>query len=191
MPKPSLMKIADEQYDKISEYFLTGREDQLNEEQRVILKRWKSAYDILWDNPTKRLAIAKLRQLYTISETQAAADVSNAMKFWSKNHSRDRDFLDNWFREKLVEEIIKGEDEYVKSKNFATLQKYLREMPAQEIDPRHIEKNTINICFKIANQNFTLNEKELYKLPKSDVTQLMDSLSHEIIEVEAEEILNS
>ena len=192
MPKPSLIQVANEQYEKISEYYLTGREDMLNSEQIAILDRWKSAYGILKDNPIKHVAIAKLRALYPISETQAAADVNNAMKFWSKNNKIDRDFLDAWFINKLLQEITDDDkDEHAKAKNLATLQKYLQTMPAQEIDPRHIEKNNVNICFNIANQNIIINEKELHKLPQGDVTRLLDSLSHEITDVEAEEIMDS
>jgi hypothetical protein len=192
MPKPSLMSIASEQYEKISELYLTGRDDQLNEEQIAILRRWKAAYMILEKYPAKYIAITKLQELYPISETQAATDIQNAMKFWNKNNSIDRDFLHALFINKLLEEITKpNADESAKAKNFSTLQKYLKEMPAQEIDPKHIEKNNINICFNIANQNFVLNEKELYKLPKTDVVKLMDSLSYEIVEAEAEEIMNT
>jgi len=92
----------------------------------------------------------------------------------------------------LVEEIKnKAADEYVRAKNFATLEKYLRNMPANEIDPQHIEKNNINICFHIAGQNFTLSQKDLYKLPQSKVMALLHSISNEIIDVEAEEIMNT
>ena len=186
------MEVASKQYDKISEYYLTGREDQLNEEQIAILQRWKTAYAILWNAPTKRLAIAKLREQYPISETQAAADVNNAMKFWCKNHKVDRDYLNSWFIEKLMNEIIKEDaDEYAKAKNLATLQKYLKDLPAQEIDPRHIEQNNINICFNIANQNFIIEEKDLHKLPTGKAEELLSKLSYEIIDIEATEIMNS
>ena len=192
MPRVPLPKIINDNYEKISELFLSGREDQLNQEQIEILRRWKAAYMILERYPAKYVAIAKLRELYDISELQASKDINNAMKFWNINNKIDRDFLHNIFINKLLVEITNPEaDEAAKAKNFATFEKYLRALPNEEIDPKHIEKNNINICFNINNQKFLLGENDLRKLSQNKVTQLLDSLAHEIIEVEAEEIMNT
>jgi len=192
MPKPSLMDVANKHYEKIHEYFLSGREDQLNEEQIEILDRWKSAYQILDNYPVKRVAIAKLREIYDITERQAACDITNTMKIWAKNNKYDRDFLENILLDKITSAFEDEKvDQKIKVQYAAILQKHLSSIPDREIDPRHIEQNNISICFNIANKNITVSEKDLYKLPENKAIRLLDALSNEITEAEVIEIINT
>jgi len=193
MPKPSLMDVvAETKYEKINECFLTGNDEHLNEEQRLILKRWKSAYEILDVSPVKRTAIAKLRELYPISETQAADDVNNAVNFWSKRNKYDRDYIDAFLVTVLTEKISNPDiPEHVKARHVATLEKMHSNIPPQEIDPQHIEKNTINMNFNILNKSFIINETGFGKLSETKTERFLDSISNEILDIDAKEILNT
>lgn len=192
MPKPSLMEVASSNYEQIHQYFLAGKEDHLNDEQKEMLKRWKSAYEILDKFPVKRVAIAKLRELYSISDTQAAADITNTMKIWAKNHKHDRDFLEYLLLDKITTVLEDEKIGYkIKVKYAEILQKHISSIPEREIDPKHIEQNNINICFNIGNQNFAVSEKDIHNLPEKQAMRLLNALSHEITDVEAEEIMGT
>jgi len=192
MSRKSIMQIASDNYDVISEYYLTGRDEELNDQQLIILERWKAAYNILKDTPVKYNAIKKLKLLYPISENQAAADVECAMKFWSKNNKYDKDFLNSWFLNSLIENMSKAKDELAKAKFFAVFQKYLKEMPSNELDPKHMEKNNIYIQFNLNNSQFiNIPQDELNKLPQDQLQRLFDGIPHEIKEAEAIEIMST
>lgn len=192
MSKKSIMTIASDNYDVIAEYCLANREDQLNDEQKKILDRWRTAYDILRNTPVKYNAIKKLRLLYPISETQAAADVECAMKMWSFNNKYSKDFLTALFISGILEGIQTFKDEMAKAKLYQAFQKHLEKMPTSELDPQHMEKNNVYIQFNINNSKLiNIPQNELNKLPQDKLQELFDGIPHEIKEAEAIEIMNS
>jgi hypothetical protein len=82
------------------------------------------------------------------------------MKFWNRNNKVDRDFIDNWFIDHLLGEITKGKDESAKAKNLATLQRYLEKVPPVEVDPKHMEKNSIYINFIVNGKNMPILQSD-------------------------------
>ena len=192
MSRKSIMQIASDNYDEIIQYCLANKEDELNDQQKLIVNRWRTAYDILRNTPVKYNAIKKLRLLYPISENQAAADVECAMKMWSFNNKYHKDFLEAFFINGLLEGISKFKDEMAIAKMFANLQKHLRDMPANELDPKHMEKNNVYIQFNINNSQFVnIPQGELNKLPQDQLQRLFEGIPHEIKEAEAIEIMES
>lgn len=192
MPRKSIMQIASDNYDEIIQYCLSGKEDTLNEQQKQIVERWKTAYGILRDTPVKYNAIKKLRLLYPISENQAAADVECAMKMWSFNNKYHKDFLAAFFINGLLDGISKFKDEQAIARMYAVLQKHLKDMPANELDPKHMEKNNVYIQFNINNSQFVnIPQHELNKLPQDQLQKLLEGIPHEIKEAEAIEIMNT
>ena len=186
------MQIASDNYDEIIQYCLSGKEDELNDQQKLMLDRWRTAYNILQDTPVKYNAIKKLKLAYPISENQAAADVECAMKLWSKNNKYDKDFLNSWFLNSLIDNMAKAKDEIAKAKFFAVFQKYLKDMPSSELDPKHMEKNNVYIQFNINNSQFVnIPQNELNKLPQDQLQRLFEGIPHEIKEAEAIEIMES
>lgn len=192
MSRKSIMQIASDNYDEIIQYCLSGKEDELNDQQKLMLDRWRTAYNILQDTPVKYNAIKKLKLAYPISENQAAADVECAMKLWSKNNKYDKDFLNSWFLNSLIDNMAKAKDEIAKAKFFAVFQKYLKDMPSSELDPKHMEKNNVYIQFNINNSQFVnIPQNELNKLPQDQLQRLFEGIPHEIKEAEAIEIMES
>lgn len=192
MSRKSIMQIASDNYDQIIQYCLSNKEAELNDQQRLIVDRWRTAYDILRNTPVKYNAIKKLRLLYPISENQAAADVECAMKMWSFNNKYHKDFLDAFFINGLLKGIQEFKDEMAIAKMYANLQKYLKDMPANELDPRHMEKNNVYIQFNINNsQLINIPQNELNKLPQDKLQELFEGIPHEIKEAEAIEIMST
>lgn len=191
MARKSLMKVAMENYDQMLDIVLSGKEDVLNTQQQAILKRWRTAYDLLRNNPVKYNAIKKLRALYKISETQAAADVECAMRMWSFNNKYHRDFLNSIFIDGLLEKIRTFKDEAAVARLYAVLQKYLQNLPPNELDPKHMEKNNVFIQFSVNNTFINIPQNELYKLPQDQLQKILEGVPHEIVEEEAIEIMNN
>ena len=191
MPKKNLMELAVEDYNELATYFQDSNSEVLSPEQKQILERWRAAYSLIRKYPSKWKAVEELRKLYPIGKAQAYADVMNAARFWNVYEKIDRDFLNTWFIDTLLQAISEAEDEGVKAKNLATLQKYLEKMPPDTIDPQLMEKNTFNIQIKMGDKSITLSEGELQRLPNSFLNKLVSNNAEEITDEEAEEIMNS
>jgi hypothetical protein len=189
MAKQALMDKAFEDFEKISQFYRTGKGD-LTDEQKEILQRWRSAYGILRDYPIQTAAVRKLKALYKISESQAYCDVTNAMKFWNRNAKVNREFLEDWVVNRLLHEVTTSKDESVRAKNLATLQRYLEKMPDGSIDPVHSEKNPVYISFNINEKHIHISEHNVQKLSVDHAKKLLESVPHEIIEEADFETLN-
>jgi len=189
MSKSSVNDIAIRDFESISLYFEQGENGIISPEQKEILKRWQSAYSILRQFPAKHTAARKLMLAYKgLSRSQAFIDLENSMKFFHKHAAIDRDFIEDWFLSKLMEEIASpSADEMAKAKNLATLQKHISQLPPIRIDPKHIEKNDIFITIN----NVRFSEAEILRLPPSIRQRFLNTISDEITDAQAQEIMNS
>lgn len=194
MSKQSLVDKAQNDFEAISLYVLSGENATLNTEQAEMLDRWISAYAILRQHPQKYIATKKLMLKYKdirLSKSQAELDVNNALKFFNKNNKVERDFLEGWFIDTLTYEISNSGNDIAKAKNLATLQKYLSNTPPIPIDPKLMEKHNINIQINVSGNVINFPEEDLRKLPLHIRERLLNSLPHEITEEGAAEILES
>lgn len=191
--RTSIEKVRQTDFEAISEYFSTGTCQALTERQQAILERLRTAHAILRKYPRKNVAVMKLRARFPeISREQAYADIRQACQLWNKYDPIDRDFLEGWFMDWLMREIANpATSDGARAKNLATLQKYLAQLPPQKIDPRLMEQNQIFIQFNVHNQQVTIPESVLLKLPPEVRRQLLGSLDDEITEATAAEILES
>lgn len=189
MSKNSVNDIAIRDFESISLYFEQGENGIISPSQKEILQRWQSAYSILRQFPAKHTASRKLMLAYPgLSRAQSFIDLENAMKFFHKHAAIDRDFMEDWFLNKLMEEIANpNAEEMARAKNLATLQKHISQLPPVRLDPKHLEKNDIFIT--INNVNFS--EEEILRLPASIRQRFLNTISNEITDVQAEEIMNS
>ena len=190
MSKQSIDELATNDFEAISLYYQSGNNEALSQAQKDILDRWQSAYSILRQYPAKHVACRKLMLAYRgLSRAQAMNDVNNSMKFFNKYNKVDREFTEIWFLNTLMEAIAdKNADEYAKAKNLATLQKYLAQLPPVNIDPKLLEKNTVIIQ---VNNNIAFTESDILKLPTNMRQRLLDSVSDNITETQASEIIDS
>jgi hypothetical protein len=189
----SIERIEQENFEAISLYYNTGESIQLSKDQKVILDRMRTAHALLSKYPRKRVAMRKLRLRYPeISERQAMRDISFAMQLWNKYNPIDRDFLEQYFLDKLLAEISDpSAPAVVTSKNLATLEKYLSNLPPEKIDPKLMEKNNIYIQFNMNNQKINVPEAVLKNLPADIRNQFLGSINNEITEDIAAQIMKS
>ena len=189
----SIERIEEENFEVISRYYDSGSSELLTQEQTVILERMRTAHALLSRYPQKRKAMKKLRLRYPeISERQAMRDITFAMQLWNKYNPIDRDFLEQYFLDKLLAEISDpSSPSVVISKNLATLEKYLSNLPPEKIDPKLMEKNNIYIQFNVNNQKINVPESVLKHLPADIRNQFVAALSNEITEDIAAKIMKS
>lgn len=191
--RTSIERVREEDFEAISQYYTTGQSEALTERQQHILERLRTAHAILRKYPRKSVAALKLRARFPdISREQAFCDLRNACRLWNKYDPVDRDFLEGWFLDWLMKEIVNpATSDAARAKNLATLQKYLSQLPPQKIDPKLMEANQIFVQFNINNRHVSIPENVLLKLPLDVRRQLLGSLDDEITEEDACQILES
>ena len=191
--RDAVSTIADKDFSLISEHYVAGKADLLPDYAKEILDRWRDADRILMRFPKKSIAAQKLRAIYPqITVRQAYIDLDNACKFWNIHKPADKGFLQRFLIDFLTSSIASNAvHESVKAKYAATLERLQSSIETEPIDPKLMEKNTINIQFNINKNNITFSEKELNMIPKSIRQKLLNLTANEITEDHAIEILNS
>ena len=96
-----------------------------------------------------------------------------------------------WLIERLLLAIVNAKDPHAEAKNLATLQRLYDNSPDVIIDPKLIEKNTINIQFNLNGNAITLSQEVLNKLPDALKIPILSAIPNEITEEQAAEIINS
>jgi len=185
--------IAEKNFSLISEHYVAGKADLLPDYAKEILDRWRDADRILMKFPKKSIAAQKLRAIYPdISIRQAYIDIDNACKFWNIHKPADKGFLQRFLIDFLTGGIVSNAvPDSTKAKYAATLERLQSSIEAEPIDPRLMEKNTINIQFNINKNNIIFSEKELNMIPKTIRQKLLNLTANDITEDQAAEILNS
>jgi len=193
MSRIGIDEAASKDFSEISEYYASGSSKELPQYLQNILKRWRSANDILMKFTKKSVAVRKLQALYPdITLRQAYIDIENACKFWNIHDKKDKDFLYRFLVENLMESITnKSTPDIVKSKNYATLQKLYASIESDPIDPKFMEKSTVNIQFNINQNNILFSEKEIASLPAEIRQKLLALTQSTINEENAIEIMQS
>jgi len=191
--KRSIEDISDEEFALIKQYYESGDCKALSDSKKEILERMRCAYSLLRRYPRKSVAAVKLQARFPgLSREQAFADLRNTIRYWNVCEKVDREWLESWFIDKLMEEIhCPGASETARAKNLGTLQKYLAINPPVPIDPKLMESNQIFIQFNVNGKTISLSEQIIAKLPAEIRHQLIDSANSEICEDTAYEILNS
>ncbi len=185
-------RLEEEDYEVVSLAVMQGNVEKLNPEQRRVFDRTRAAYDIVCDTPMKRAAVNKLRALYPgISEMQAYRDIDYAIKIWNPKHRLDREFLESILVNTLIANITDPDsDEAARAKNLATFQKYLSSLPQEAMDPTLMQKHDIYIQLNLNGETVNLPYTK-GDLLADQHKQYASILEHEIIDVEAEEIMES
>ena len=193
MSKLSIIEKANQDFSAISQYYTSRDSIVLSEEQQRILNRWQSADKILMKFPKKSIAARRLQALYPdISLRQAQIDIDNACKFWNLVKPADKGFLQRWFLEFLLDKLASiAVPEAAKAKYAATLERLIAGIAEEKLDPKLMEKNTVNIQFNVNHNSFTLSEKDLKNIPTDIRQKLLQLTSTEIDESEAIEIMES
>jgi hypothetical protein len=191
--KPALAKIQEENFQAIALHYSGAGNTALSEAQKAILDRWRTAHALLHKYPRKQVCINMLRARYEgLSAEQARLDVEAAARLWNMYNKIDREFLEQWFIDRLLKELSdKTCPPAAIAQNLKTLKDYIVSAPPTTVDPRLVEQNNVSITFNIAGNNISFKEAELEKMSEKTRQKLLGAIPHEIGEEQAAEILNS
>lgn len=188
----SLESIQDANFDVVREYLHTGKSSALNEEHKKMLDICVYCYGLLRDYPQRNVCIRTLMATKGLPYTTAARYVDFTRQTWGDYVDYRREFLEVFFLEKLMAEIASPDaSEAVRSKNLATLQKFLDNRPADNIDPKLMEKNVVNIQVNLGTKSFVLNQSMLAALPVEVRQQILAAIDDSIDDAGAVALLES
>jgi hypothetical protein len=192
MSRTSIEYIADKDFEEISNYYVSGSSEKLSDAQQLMLNRWRAAANILKKFPQKSIAARKLAPLFQISVRQAQIDIDNATKFWNLVNPTDKAFLQQWLIDFLLIKLAgKSVSEQTKAKYSATLERLIANIETEKLDPKLMEKNTVNIQFNVQNNHISLSEDDLKHIPESLKRKILALTASEITEDIALDIINS
>jgi len=191
--RKSLKETNDETYNAIALHYSGVETTELSDFQKQTLERWRVAHALLRNYPRAHVAARMLQSRFPeISLAQARVDVQSAARLWNAYDKMDREFLENWFVDRLLKEISDpSANEGVRSRNLQTLGSWLKNLPPVTVDPRLLEKNRVNIVFNMDNRQITLTEAEIMKLRPQDRERLIQSVPNTLDESQAADILSS
>lgn len=170
-------------FEILQDYINNGSSKALDPDHKRMLDICVACYGLLRDFPQKNVCIRKLMALKNLPETTARRYVDFTRKTWGDYLSFSREFLETYFIEKLMHEISRpGASEAVRSKNLATLEKYIESRPDKQVDPHLTESNQIYIQVNLNNKTFTLPEKTLALLPVEVRQQILNAMNNGTID---------
>lgn len=183
--------IYDIDEDFVRDYINTGTSRCINENQQRMIDITRETYRLLCKVPIKNIVVNQLCALHEgMKETSADRYVNFVQRIYNVDAAVDRKFLETWTVNRLIQEISdKDADPSDRSKNLATMFKYLATIPRDNVDPKLMEKNTVNIQINAGNKNITIPEKVLQALPMAVREQLLSSVPMTINPEEAAEII--
>lgn len=188
----SLEKITEANFEVVKQYIHSGASVSLSQEQQEMVDKCLEAYGLLKKYPQRNVCIRQFMVTNKCAYNTAAKYVDFARANWASYVDVKREFLETFFLDRLLSEISDpNASESVRSKNLATLQKYLEHMPEQKIDPRIMESNNLFIQVNINGRVVNLSEKILEALPVDVRNDMMAALQGDIEEAEAIELLDS
>jgi len=191
------MRIAleDKHHELIKSAILNPDDNLLPDYLKVELERTIQASKLLDKNPVQKHAVAILMQKYPdISRSQAYEDCRRAMRIFNSIHTFDYEWWHHWLLQDITDMITKAKNNNdlkawgVGHKNLLAA---LGEKPESQIDPKLIEKQTINIAISVNNQIVNIDYNKLQSLPPDLRKLITDQLNEEITEDQAIEIMNS
>ena len=172
--------LEDQDFENIKSYLLEGNEAALPAHQKLMLDRWVAASKLLDKNPVMKNAVAILRLKFPgLSRTQAYEDCRNAIRMFNSKKDFDFDLWRNWLLDDIIKLCIKAR-EAGDLKSWALAQRNLiaalGEAPAQDIDPKLLEKHPIVIPIQVNNNTYNVDFNKFLSLSIDQRTKLADAL---------------
>jgi hypothetical protein len=172
--------LEDQDFENIKSYLLEGNEAALPAHQKLMLDRWVAASKLLDKNPVMKNAVAILRLKFPgLSRTQAYEDCRNAIRMFNSKKDFDFDLWHNWLLDDIIKLCIKAR-ESGDLKSWALAQRNLiaalGEAPAQDIDPKLLEKHPIVIPIQVNNNTYNVDFNKFLSLSIDQRTKLADAL---------------
>ena len=172
--------LENQDFENIKSYLLEGNEAALPAHQKLMLDRWVAASKLLDKNPVMKNAVAILRLKFPgLSRTQAYEDCRNAIRMFNSKKDFDFDLWRNWLLDDIIKLCIKAR-ESGDLKSWALAQRNLiaalGEAPAQDIDPKLLEKPPIVIPIQVNNNTYNVDFNKFLSLSIDQRTKLADAL---------------
>lgn len=187
--------LEDQDYENIKAYLLEGNEMALPVHQREALDRWVSASKLLQKNPVMKNAVVILQAQHPgLSRTQAYEDCRNAVRLFNTKQDFDFDLWRTWLLSDIVDLCKKAKDTgdlKAWAAAQANLIKALGEAPAQDIDPRLIEKNQVTVNIQVNNNDFNIPLNKFLSLPIDQRNRISDVLINPATDDDITDIMNS
>lgn len=188
----SLQSVNDLNFEVVREYLNGGISTALSDEHKRMLDICLDCYALLKKYPQRNICIRRLMIQQKLSYNTAVKYVDFARNNWGSYVDLRRDFLETFFLEKLLEEISDSDaSEASRAKNLATLQRHLESMPEQKVDPKLMEKNTVNLQININGRMILLPEKLLDRIPMDVRQDFLSALSGEVDDDTSVKLLES
>jgi len=188
----SLESILDANLEVVKEYMHTGSSIALSEEQQKTLDMCLEAYGLLKKYPQRNVCIRQFMITTRCAYNTAVKYIDFARANWSSYIDIRKEFLETFFLDRLTSEISSPDaTEAVRSKNLATLQKYLEHSPDRQIDPKLMESNTVLIQVNINGKAIRLPESVLEQMPLEARQAITSMFTGEIDEETSYELLES
>lgn len=188
----SLQSVNDLNFEVVREYLNGGISTALSDEHKRMLDISLDCYALLKKYPQRNICIRRLMIQQKLSYNTAVKYVDFARNNWGSYVDLRRDFLETFFIEKLLEEISDSDaSEASRAKNLATLQRHLESMPEQKVDPKLMEKNTVNLQININGRMILLPEKLLDRIPMDVRQDFLSALSGEVDDDTSVKLLES
>lgn len=192
-------QLEDQEYHLIKSHILDPDNSPLPVAQQRQLDRVKVASDLLDKSPRLKHTADILRHKFPgLSIAQAYRDVTIARRLFTSNTVQEYDFWISWILNDISKTIescrsSNPPDNATIAKCHANLIKLLGEKPADNIDPKLIEKNTFIIPIQVNNTTLNIDMKKWSKLDANVRQELTRAIleTGEISDAEAEEIMNS
>ena len=176
--------------------FMNSDDGELAHKDKIILERWKFAYDQLQIEKKHHVAL-RLQKIYPISQSLAYKDINNARKLFNPLNRHDIEFERIW----LVN-MIKGD--ILTAQKIANIERRLRltdrlyeryykalgldKDEIERIDPELLGGNTLVAQFNLNNTVINMNLDENRVIPKALKDELMTAM-YEDISIEDAQIL--
>lgn len=189
-----LESVTEQNFEVVKEYLNTGSSKAMTPEYQRMVELCVETYGLLKKYPQKHICVNRLMTTYGLSRNTAKKYVDFCRDTWSNYIDLRREFLETWMVQKLVSEISNpNSNEAVRAKNLSTLQKYLDKMPDNQIDPRVVESNTINIQVNMNGRigSLFLSEQDLEAIPLPIRQKMLAAMSGDIDDDGAVKLLES
>lgn len=188
----SFDSVLDANFEVVREYINTGNSKALSDEHKRMLDICLFCYGLMRDFPQRNVCIRKLMAKMNLPFSTAARYIDFTRQTWGSYVDYKREFLEVFFLEKIMGEITKSNvSDAVRAKNLSTLEKYIANRPAENIDPKLMEKNVVNIQVNVGTKSFVLNQQMLAGMPLEVRQQILAAIDDTVDDAGAVEMLES
>ena len=164
----------------------------ISEGEQEVLDTLRKAYNHINTLGVKAKAIQALMAEKPMSFNVAERYVITAMAFYNLRKPLDKQFLENWVINKLIDVgNDPGAEAAAKTKALATMLKHIEQLPDAQADPTLMESNVVGVVFKVDGlDDKMLTEGVIGGLTMQQRHTLLEQMTNHITPERAAEIMD-